>query len=156
MGTTWVAMIRMPFSRADGESGLSVVGVKTPRSQGSKGEGASLTVLPTPSPRIPQAWLLIMDSTWMWRSPWSSERTERALARAWSSLTDLGRPRPLSSTPPPWPAGWHFDSYYLEEGQRGLQTCPQHLHEAGKVRVCCTWLAQTLRIYAVFLVYEGV
>lgn len=49
MGTTWVAMIRMPFSQADGESGLSVVGVKTPRSQGSKGEGASLTVLPTPT-----------------------------------------------------------------------------------------------------------
>lgn len=49
MGTTQVAIIRMPFSGADGESRLSVMGVKTPRSQGSKGEGASLTVLPTPT-----------------------------------------------------------------------------------------------------------
>lgn len=47
MGTTQVAIIRMPFSRADGEARLSVVGVMTPRSQGFKGEGASLTVLPT-------------------------------------------------------------------------------------------------------------
>lgn len=39
----------MPFSGANGEPRLSMVGVRTPRSQGSKGEGASLTVLPNPT-----------------------------------------------------------------------------------------------------------
>lgn len=39
MGTTHVAIIRMPFSGADGESRLSVVGVKTRKVKGPKEKG---------------------------------------------------------------------------------------------------------------------
>ena len=158
----------MPFSWADGEPRLCGVGIKTPRNQGSGGEGASLAVPLTSPSRIPQSWLLIMDSTWMWRSPWSSKRTEPALGRAWSSLADLGRPRPLPQLhllglqaggclwqPRRFPGGraaW-VRSLYMTP----LTTDPWH--EVGKFRVSRAQPAQSLRVCAGLVripMHEGV
>lgn len=54
---------------------------------------------------IPQSLLLIMGSTWMWRSPWSFKRMELALDRVWPSLADRGKPCPLSPPSPLQPSG---------------------------------------------------
>lgn len=131
------------------------MGIKTPRSQGSRGEGASLTVPFTSPSQIPQSWLLIMDSICMWSSPWSSKRMEPALGRAWSSLADLGRLRPLPQLHPlglqaggcmwqprSFPGGraaWARSLYMTP-----LTTDPWH--ELGKDRVSRAQPAQSLRV----------
>ena len=86
---------RTPFSWADE---LDWGGHQDPKKSGAQRRWSFSDCPTTPSHlplRIPQSWLLIMDSTWMWRSPWSFKRMELALDRAWPSLADLGRPGPL-------------------------------------------------------------
>lgn len=115
---------RTPFSWADGELRLEWGGHQDPKKPGvQRRQSGSLTFPATPPPYIPQSWLLVTDSTWMWRSPRSSGRTEPALGRVWPSLADLGRLPYSPSSPSPQPAGrWLRVAHpggVLEGGQHG-------------------------------------